>query len=134
MTKLVINTLRSKFDTQQRGILTDIWRFYLKDGHWLPARFLHVTHGGKKTVRPILEQFGGSIVYEQVENNSSYYGLMFLGVLLSSDGEQIEDLLVKYLQIARTLAMQEPNRTHVSSEETLKHLRLASDRVMELDR
>lgn len=129
-----LNALRSKFDAQQRGILTDIWRYYLKDGHWMPIRFLHVTHGDKKAVRPILEQFGGSIIYEQVENNNSYYGLMFLGVLLSSDGEHIEEMLVKYLQMARTLAMQEPNRTHVSSEETLQHLRLTPDRVVELGR
>lgn len=129
-----LNTLRNKFDAQQRSVLTNIWRYYLKDSHWMPTRFLHVTHGDKKTVRPILEQFGGSIVYEQVENNNSYYGLMFLGVLLSSDGEHIEELLVKYLQIARTLAMQEPSRTHVSSEEALRHLRLTPDRAMELGR
>lgn len=127
-----LDTLRNKFDSQQRGILTDIWRYYLKDGHWMPARFLHVTHGNKKIVRPVLEQFGGSVVYEQAENNNSYYGLMFLGVLLSSDGERVEELLTNYLRVAQTLALQEPHRTHVSSEEALKHLRLTSDRVMEL--
>jgi len=42
-----LNALRSKFDAQQRGILTDIWRYYLKDGHWMPIRFLHVTHGAE---------------------------------------------------------------------------------------
>ncbi len=100
----------------------------------MPARPLHVAAGSKKVVRQILEHFGGSVVYEQEENSNLYYGLTFLGVLLSSDGELIEELLVNYLRIAQTLALQEPNRTHVSSEEALKHLGLTPDRVMELGR
>jgi hypothetical protein len=129
-----LDILRKKFDPQHRDILTDIWRYDLKDGHWIPTRFLHVTHGTKKKVRPILEQLGGSVVYEQVENNNSYYGLMFLGVLLSSDGERVEELLANYLRLAQTLALQEPNRTHIASEEARKHLRLTPDRDMELGR
>jgi hypothetical protein len=129
-----LDILREKFDPRHRDILTDIWRYHLKDGHWIPTRFLHVTHGNKKIVRPILEQFGGSVVYEQVENNNSYYGLMFLGVLVCSDGERVEELVANYLRVAQTLALQEPKRTHISSEEALKHLRLTPERVMELGR
>jgi hypothetical protein len=126
-----LNILRNKFD-QQRGFLTAIWQYYLKEGHWMPARLLHTRYGDKKTVRPILERFGGSVVYGQEESNNSYYGLTFLGVLLSSDGEYIEKLLADYLRIAQTLALQEPDRTHVSSEEALRHLGITPDRVMEL--
>jgi|SRR6266545_3284227 len=129
-----LDTLRNKFASQQRDFLAIIWRHYLQAGHWIPARLLHTTNGGKKMVRPLLEQFGGSIVYEHEENSNSYYGLTFLGVLLSSDGEHIEGLLIKYLQLAQTLATQEPNRTHISSEETLKHLRITPEKTMELGR
>jgi hypothetical protein len=129
-----LDSLRNKFDSQQRDILAVIWRYYVKEGHWMPTRLLHVAGGGKKTVRPILEQFGGSVVYEQEENGILYYGLTFLGVLLSSEGEYVEKLLTEYLRIAQTLALQEPNRTHVCSEEALKHLRLTPDGVIELGR
>ena len=92
-----LNILRNKFNTQQREILTIIWRHYVKKSHWMPARLLHVTNGGKKVVRPIIEQLGGSIVYEPEENGTPYYALTFLGVLLSSDGEHIEELLAHQL-------------------------------------
>ncbi len=129
-----LDTIRNKFDPQQREILTAIWRYYTDQSHWMPARLLHVTHGGKKTVLPILEQFGGSVVYEQEENSIPYYGLTLLGIMLSSEGEYIERLLVNYFQMAQTLAMQQPTRTHVSSQEALTHLRLGTMEVMDLGR
>lgn len=129
-----VNTLRNRFNTQQREILTSIWRYYLKESRWMPARLLHVTNGSKKAVRPIIDQLGGSIVYEQEENGSPYYGLTFLGVLLSSDGEHIEELLTRYLRIVRILAEQETHRTHVSSNEALSHLRLSTKALLELGR
>ena len=129
-----LNALRNKFDSQQRDILTSVWRYYLKNGKWIPSRLLHTTHGDKKNVRPVLEQFGGSIVYEQEETTNLYYGLTFLGLLVSSEGEYIEELLANYLRIARILALKEPTRTHVSSEEALTRLRLGPAGVMELGR
>lgn len=129
-----LDILRNRFDSQQRDILGIIWRYYLKESHWMPARLLHVTHGGKKIVKPVLDQFGGSVVYEQEENGIFHYGLTFLGVLLSSEGEHIEELLTNYLRIARTLALQEPHRTHVSSKEALTHLRLGPNGPAELGR
>lgn len=134
LVKKDLDILRNKFNTQHRETLTTIWRYYVKESHWMPARLLHVTNGGKKVVKPILEQFGGSIVYEQEENGIPYYGLTFLGVLLSSEGEHIEELVSNYLRIAKTLALQEPNRTHVSSQETLTHLGLDPDGTVELGR
>ena len=127
-----IKTLRGKFDVQQREILTTIWRYYLKESHWMPARLLHTTNRGKKVVRPIIEQLGGSLVYEQEENNNLYYSLTFLGVLFSTDGEQVEELITEYLRLAQTLALQEPNRIHVSSQEVLTHSHLHPNLVLAL--
>ena len=129
-----LDILRNKFNSQQREILAIIWQFYVKESHWMPARLLHVTNGGKKVVRSVLEQFGGSIVYEQEEKGIPHYGLTFLGVLLSSEGEYIEELIANYLRLAQTLALQEPHRTHVSSQEALTHLRLDQKGVIELGR
>lgn len=129
-----LDTLRNQLDSHQRDILTTIWHHYLKSGHWMPARLLHTKAGGKKVVRPILEQLGGSIVYEQDENGVPNYALTFTGVLLSSDGPNLEALLCEYLRMIEDLALNEPNRTHVSSEEALKHLHVTPDRVLELGR
>jgi hypothetical protein len=129
-----LDILRHRFDPQQRNILGIIWLYYCREGHWIPARLLHLTHGGKKIVRPVLDQFGGSVVYEQEENGNLHYQLTFLGVLLSSEGENIEELITNYLRIARTLALQEPHRTHVSSKEALSHLRLGPNGPAELGR
>jgi Leucine-rich repeat (LRR) protein len=129
-----LDNLRNKFDSQQRDILVPIWRYYLENGRWMPSRLLHVTHGGKKIVRPLLEQLGGSIVYEKDENGILCYGLTFLGILLSSEGKYIEKLLADYLRIARILALKEPTRTHVSSKEALTRLRLGPNGLVDLGR
>ncbi len=83
---------------------------------------------------PFLNRLGGSVVYEQQENGVSYYALTFLGVLLSSDGRLFEDMLIRYLQIARDLALRQPERTHVLSEEVRPHLSLFPDDLMNLGR
>lgn len=132
-----LNALRNQLGSPKPELLTIIWHHYLKTGHWMPARQLHTTaggNGGKKVIRPILEQLGGSIVYEQEENGVLHYALTLTGVLLSSDGAYLEEMLRGYLQIARDLAFQQPSRTHVSSEEILRHLSLTPDKVMELGR
>jgi len=129
-----LDTLRGQFTSQHRGILAVIWQHYIKQGRWMPARVLHTTGGGKALVRPLLERLGGSVVYEQEENGVLHYGLTFVGVLLSSSGEHVEELLTRYFRTARTLALKEPNRTHVSSEEARTILGLAPDEVVELGR
>jgi hypothetical protein len=129
-----LDTLRSQFTSQQRSILAVIWQHYVKEGHWMRARVLHTTGEGKTVVRPLLERFGGSVVYEQEENGILHYGLTFLGVLLSSFGEHVEELLTGYLRIARTLALKEPERTHVSSEEACNMLGLNPHELAELGR
>ncbi len=127
-----LNLLRNKFNTQQRDILAAIWRYYVRGRSWVPSRVLHAGGGGKNTIRPTLEQFGGSVVFEQEENGILYYRLTYLGILLSPIGEHLEDLLTNYLLMARALALQEPNRTHVSSLEALTHLHLSPDELTEL--
>ncbi len=124
--------LRTKFNRQQREILTTIWQHWIKDSHWIPVRALHAAYGGKATVLPVLQQFGGTVVYETEENALQYYGLTFLGVLLSSKGERVEDLLANYIRLAQRLALQDPNRTSVSSQDALSHLSLDFGEVIEL--
>ncbi len=95
---------------------------------------LHSQQGGKPHVRPLLEACGGSIVYESEDNGIPHYALTFLGVLLSSEGEELENLIVLYLDFACRKAIEEPQRDHVSSKEIASELHLTPQQVANLGR
>src|SRR5947209_15387107 len=97
MTSL-LEDLRAKITAQQRSALTACWRYYCENGQWIAIRRLHNEHGGKSVVRPALDDLGGSIVFEQEDPTTTRYQLMFLGVLLTDEGEQYEQLLAQYLR------------------------------------
>ena len=127
-------TIRNRLTDDQRGFLAAIWLHYVAEGQWMPVRALHKDAGGKSVVRPVLQQIGGSAVFEMESNGILYYQLTYLGILLSSRGNLVEELLCRYLRVARSLALQEPMRTAVSSEEARSLLGLEPIEVRMLGR
>lgn len=119
-------------DDQQARLLRAIWSHRLSTGGWIPVRLLHSMQGGKAHVRPQLAGLGGAVVFESEEAGTPTYGLTLLGTLLSDDGARLERLLTDFLALARSLALKEPLRTHVSSTEAAKALGLSHVGIMEL--
>jgi hypothetical protein len=125
-----IDMLRSTLNSDQRDLLTAIWLHYVREGAWLSTRVLHSTlKGGKQIVRPLLEQLGGSVVYEKMENSTGtlQYAVTFLGVMVSSVGSRAEGLVTSYMHLARQLALREPTRNSVKSHEVSEHLGLTAE-------
>jgi hypothetical protein len=119
-----LERLRGKLTDEQRKILTAIWHYFLEHKQWIPTRLLHQTCGGKPQVWASLEQLGGSIVVEYEEGSLNYYHLTFLGILLTEEGQNCEQLLIRYLAYVSEKCAAEPLRTHVSSQEIAEDLQL----------
>src|SRR6266498_3081850 len=127
---LLFENLRAQMTDIQRAALTACWRYYCENGQWIAIRRLHSEHGGKPLVRPALEQLGGSIIFEQRDSTTLRYQMMFLGVLLTEDGEQYEQLLAKYLGFLVTFSQQEPDRISVKSHEVAAALSLSDEEII----
>lgn len=117
-----LEEMRSHLSDVQSKALTAIWKHRVSTGEWMSVRALHKPFGGKPTVRPFLEDLGGSIIYEVDESGSLKYALTMLGVLLTEEGISLEHLLVEYLTFAYEKAIEEPLRTHVHSKEVIESL------------
>lgn len=125
-----LDVLRGTLTSDQRSLLATIWSHYIKEGHSLLTRILHLTiSGGKKIARFILAQLGGSIIYEQEEDGILHYALTSLGLLLSFYRELAEKYLMSYPRLVQNLALKEPNRTRVSSHEAGEYLSLTHEEL-----
>lgn len=118
-----LDNLRKRLTDDQRAILNAIWQHYCgqkeqrKEERWILVRVLH--HGfGKTAVRLALEKLGGSIVFEGRDNaGKDRYQLTFLGVLLTDQGEEAEQLLVRYLEYVRDRFVSDPEIDMIKSQE-----------------
>jgi len=111
-----LNDLRRRLTDEQRAILSAIWEHYRdRDGRIL-RRALHQRFG-KQLVRASLEQLGGSIAFEFPEGGRETYGLTFLGILLTDQGEESEQLLVRYLDYVRGRFVSDPEIERLQGQE-----------------
>jgi hypothetical protein len=129
MTSLLEN-LRAQITDIQRAALTACWQYYCDNGQWISIRRLYNEHGGKSVVRPALDDLGGSVIFEQQDPTIPRYQLMFLGVLLTDDGERYEQLLAQYLGYLVTISQQDPDRISVKSEEVAGALNLTQEQTI----
>jgi hypothetical protein len=129
-----LETIRSEVTAEQAKLLSAIWQHHRAQASRMPARLLHKSFGGKARVLELLSQLGGRIVFEVEESEFSVYGITFLGVLLSTDGPQVEQLISSYLAYAQAKALDETSRTHVSSQEVARDLDLSVQDVVTLGR
>lgn len=106
--------LRSRLTQNQREILGAIWRRYRQRGEWIPTRVLYHEFG-KEAVHAASEHLSGSIVYVSPDPQQVRFQLTFLGVLLTDEGEQFEDLILKYLDYARNQYLSDPEADVIAS-------------------
>jgi hypothetical protein len=95
-----LDVLRERLTADQRAVLNAIWDHYLAHNQWVPRRLVH-QKSGKPAALAILEELGANIICESRDDGKDYYRLTFLGVLLTGQGEESEDLLVRYLEYVR---------------------------------
>lgn len=108
--------LSSQVDPTQRQILTAIWKHYWDKKQWPLTMRVH--HDFKKpTVLAALKQLGGMVVREVYDSGKQRYQLTFLGILLTDQGNEIEQLIVRYLAFLQKKFDAEPELETISSME-----------------
>jgi hypothetical protein len=103
-----LDELRARLTGEQRIILNKIARHFLDDGRergWIRSGILYNLLGegyDEDKVHSIIRPLGGSVVYESTyADGGPRYVLTALGLLLTERGEEIEIVMVKYLEHIR---------------------------------
>lgn len=122
-----LDVLRERLTADQRAVLNAIWDHYLAHNQWVPRRLLHQRFG-KPAALATLEQLGENIICEARDNGKDYYRLTFLGVLLTDQGEESEELLVRYLEYVRDRCKTNPSLEWMGSQEVEAALGLTAAR------
>lgn len=122
-----LDTLRARLTDEHRGILDGVWESFRDQNHWILRRVLHHRFG-KPAVRACLEQLGDSIIREVEDDGKECYRLTFLGVLLTSQGEEAEQLLAGYLEFIRSRHKTNPSLEWVGSQDVEAALSLSQKR------
>jgi hypothetical protein len=122
-----LEILRGRLTETQRGFLDRLWEYYRDQNEWVPCRLAHQQFG-KVEVERLLLGLGDSIVRECEEEGEDCYRLTFLGVLLTTQGEESEGLLVRYLEYVRDRSRTDPRTEWVGSQEVEAALHLTAER------
>jgi predicted nucleotide-binding protein len=129
-----VRELRESLSSQQRVLLDEIWNHFLSQKEW-PAAWEFHSPNRKAVVRETLRSLNGSIV---IEISDSQYGgryqLTLLGVLLTSDGQILERLLVRYLEYLRKRYQTRPKERTIRSTDVQTDLRLGDEETKLLGR
>ncbi len=111
-----LDLLRAQLSSDQRAVLNAIWEHYRDQNCWLRRRVL-AERFGEAPLRTCLERLWGPAVRESQEDEEETCRLTFLGVLLTDQGQESEDLLVRYLAFMRERAAADPKLEWVGSLE-----------------
>src|SRR6266545_3249208 len=123
--------LKVNLSDEQRQILSAIWQHYLDKNKWILTRVLHLKFGKTATLAA-LNNLGGTIVYEVFDSGEYRYQLMFLGLLLTDSGSEIESLLARYLECLKERYQADPEKATIKSHEVAELLDLNADEVFHL--
>ena len=122
-----LDSLRRRLTDDQGAILNATWEYYRDRGEWISCRVLHHRFG-KATVLTCLGQLGTDVICGIEDEGEEYYRLTFLGVLLTAQGEESEQLLARYLEYVRNRYKDDPRLEWVGSPEVETALNLTVDR------
>jgi hypothetical protein len=122
-----LDSLRRRLTDDQRAIIGVVWNHYRDQGEWIPCRVLH-HKVGKATVLACLGQLGANVICGMEDDGEEYYRLTFLGVLLTAQGEESEQLLAQYLEYVCNRVNDDPRLEWVGSQEVEAALKLTKDR------
>jgi hypothetical protein len=111
-----LDIIRKRLTNDQRAILNAIWECFRDQNEWILRHALDQRFG-KATVRACLDRLGDSVMREIEDDGGEYYRLTFLGVLLTDQGEESEQLLARYLEYVRKRSKSDPSLEWVGSQE-----------------
>ena len=122
-----LDALRGRLTQGQRAILNTVWEHYRTQSRWVSRHLLRERFGGP-ALSAALDQLGEGVVSEYQEDEEECYRLTFLGVLLADQGQESEELLVRYLAFVRDRFRSDPRVEWVGSQEVEAALGLTRER------
>ena len=128
-----LDGLRDTLSRKAEEILNYVWDYHWKNSQWPSALTLY-SKFEKASVLSALEPLGGHTIYSAWENGQEIYRMMFLGVLLTRQGIEAEDLIVSYLALVRDRFLTNPENIKITSQEIESALSLTSAQSFLLNR
>lgn len=123
---LSLLSLRREQSEQQSALLDEIWTHFRKEAVWPDAWEFHTNR--KAMVRAALKSSNGSIVFEVRDSQcGSRYQLTLLGILLTSKGNDLQQLLANYFEALRRRYQNRDTRRPVTSAEIQVEMVLDDD-------
>ncbi len=117
--------MRFTIGDAEKTVIDAVWEHYQRDGEWIPRALLyHRLDKNRPIVDTAVKNLGGTVVYETWADNGSRFALTFVGILLSSQGKELESLLEKYLSVLTAKFEREPRFQEIRGEEVEKELEL----------
>ncbi len=98
-----VQNLRQSLTQDQIELLDEIWQEFLRTGLPVPRRSVHLAFGGPARVQGLAAKLGQRLIVVALgpgQSPKSYLPTL-LGVLVASDGEELEDFLVHFLQVLK---------------------------------
>jgi hypothetical protein len=116
-----VDKLRVQLTEDQRTILNEIWRYYRKNNYGMPAITLHDKFGSEEAVRSAIEPLGGDVIFIPSQTGEKRrYQLDFIGYLLAEQGEELEDLLARYLEYVQKQLKDDAEFYEIDLEEAME--------------
>ncbi|MFA5026604.1 MAG: hypothetical protein WC713_01915 [Candidatus Methylomirabilota bacterium] len=107
---------RARISEEQRGLLDRLWAHYRDRGRWPERAALQADYGA--AVQAACRELGQAILCPcESDEGGDCCRLTFLGVLLTSQGREAEDLLARYLEYVRGRCQADPRIEWVSSRD-----------------
>jgi len=131
--KPTLQQLRSLATNVDRKILDWCWSHYRAEGQHIPVREIYFEFG-RPEAEASVQRLTGNLIRETWGSTGQVYGLSFLGAMVSSDGERLENLLERYL-IAIKKAYEANHRiTMLSRDEMNQYAEFSSSELHDLGR
>lgn len=108
--------LRGRITPERRQLLDRVWASFRDQNAWVPERLLQQEFGKPALAAAYAEQ-GQAVLRPSEGEGGTACRLTFLGVLLTSQGQEAEGLLARYLAYVRDRYRREPGVEWVSSQE-----------------
>jgi hypothetical protein len=122
-----LEELRGQLTGEQQTVLNAIWEHYRDQGEWILRSSLDQRFG-LAAMRGALEGLGPSIVEALEDAGRQGVRVTFLGVLLTDQGPEVEELLARYLEYIRDRYRRDSRLEWVGSQEVEAALDLTPPR------
>jgi hypothetical protein len=107
----------------QKALFDEAWNHLIKFGAPFPIRGV-VKIAGKQPIQQVLRGLNGNLIFEGEEQGNRYLQLTLYGALLTGHGSVLANLLVKLLDLVRSLFEGDNTIKEIRSAQIIDELRL----------